>query len=54
MYKIVFRYVKHGKFRVRTYLAFYLWYGVWWVRLSMDVKRVKFDIPIDYSIHTLS
>jgi len=30
MYKIVLRYVKRGKFRVHTYPAFYICYGVWW------------------------
>jgi len=47
MYKIFFRYVKRGKFRVYTYPAFYLRYGVWWVRVSMDAKRIIFDIPKD-------
>jgi len=51
MYKIIFRYVKRGKFRVRTYSAFYLWYGVWWVSVTMDVKSVTFDTSRDDFIH---
>jgi hypothetical protein len=30
MYTVVFRYVKRGKFHVRTDPVFYVWYGVWW------------------------